>query len=412
MLLLTGTRDWRKGLEGELMTASASGNHRRFLLTEGGPSHRLEIRMGLIRANSPSIVRRSFLSILATWLPLLVLSALQRNAIGHLTSVSFLWDFAVHARFLLTVPVLLWAATVLGPHLADAAGHFVESGLVVDEDFKAFDDAIERGLRWRDSSAAEAVLLVLAYTITLANLISLAVHVSTWYATRTASGIELTWAGWWFVLFCVPWMQFLMLRWLWRLFLWGQFLWRMNRLRLRLIPTHPDQAGGLAFVGEAQRYFGIILLAFSIGAAGVLANSIVYDKLSLLHFAPVITTYVFVAVGVFLIPILVFSGTLFRTKRSGLYQYGTLSTEYTSSFHQKWIIAPRQTTEVLLGTSDIQSLADLGNSYSFVDRMDVVPMGYRTPIYLALACLVPMAPLVLTMMPIDEIFKMLLKAFL
>jgi hypothetical protein len=394
------------------MTGSAPHNHRRFLLTEGGPSHRLEIRLGLIRANSPGIARRSLLSIVATWLPLLVLSALQDNAIGHLTSVPFLWDFAVHARFLLAVPLLLWAATVLGPRLADAASHFIESGLLVEEDFNAFDDAIERGLRWCDSGAAEAVILVLAYAITLANLISLAVHVSTWYATRTISGIELTWAGWWLVLFCVPWMQFLILRWLWRLFLWGQFLWRMNRLRLRLVPTHPDQAGGLAFVGEAQRFFGIVLLAYSIGAAGVLANSIVYDRLSLLHFAPVIATYVFAAVGVFLIPILVFSGTLFRTKRSGLYQYGTLSTEYTSSFHQKWIIAPRQTKEALLGSSDIQSLADLGNSYSFVDRMDVIPMGYRTPIYLALGSLIPMAPLILTMMPIDEIFRMLLKAFL
>jgi hypothetical protein len=394
------------------MTGPGLGNQRRFLLAEGGHSHRLEVRLGLIRGDSPSIIRRWFLPILVTWVPLLALSALQGNAIGHLVSIPFIRDFAVHARFLLTVPILFLAAPVLGPRFADAASHFVESGLVLEKDFGSFDVAIERGLRWRDSGAAELVLILLAYALSFVNLTSTAVHVSTWYAVRPASGTALTWAGWWLVIFCVPLMQFLLLRWLWRLFLWAQFLWRMNRLELQLVPTHPDQAGGLAFVGEAQQYFGIILVAFSIAVAGVLANIIVYDGLSLSRFAPVIVIYAFAAVAVFLMPILVFSVTLWRTKRLGLYQYGTLSQEYTSSFHRKWILDSRKTKEPLLGTGDIQSLADLGNSYSFVRKMNLIPMGFVTPTILTLACLIPMTPLVLTMMPIEEILKMVLKVFL
>jgi hypothetical protein len=222
----------------------------------------------------------------------------------------------------------------------------------------------------------------------------------------------MTWAGWWFVLLCVPLMLFLILRWLWRSFLWAQFLWRMNRLRLQLVPTHPDQAGGLAFVGEAQQYFAILLFAFSIAVAGVLANSIIYDSLPLSYFAPVIVIYIFAAVSVFLMPILVFFGTLWKTKRLGLYQYGTLGHEYTSSFHRKWILDSRHTKETLLGTADIQSLADLGNSYSFVKKMNLVPMDVFTLMYLTLACLIPMTPLLLTMMPLADVLKMVLKVFL
>ena len=37
-------------------------------------------------------------------------------------------------------------------------------------------------------------------------------------------------------------------------------------------------------------------------------------------------------------------------------------------------MAVRTTNEALLGTGDIQSLADLGNSYAFVRRMNLVPM--------------------------------------
>jgi hypothetical protein len=401
-----------QSLEEGLGHGVAPNSHRRFLLTEGGPTHRLEIRLGLIRANAPHILRRALLSILVTWVPLLILSILQRNATGHLVPVPFLRDFAAHARFLLAVPILLLAETALGPRLAGAANHFVESGLVIEEDYVTFDAAIDHGLRWRDSILAEVILIVLAYVVTATNLLSTAVHVSTWYAVRTGSGILLTWSGWWFVLFCVPLFQFLTLRWLWRLFLWAQFLWRINRLSLQLIPTHPDQAAGLAFIGEAQRFFGIVLFGCSIAVAGVLANGVIYDKIPLPHFAPVIAVYVCVAVAIVLMPLVVFLGTLLHTKRLGLYQYGTLATEYTSSFHEKWIIEPRQSEEPLLGTGDIQSLADLGNSYSFIEKMNALPMGPRTPIHLALACLIPMAPLLLTMMPLAEILKMVLKVVL
>ena len=393
------------------MSASEPTHHRRFLVTGGGPSHRLEVRLGLIRTDPRGILRRSFTCILATWVPLLGLAALQGHATGRLVAIPFLGDFAVHARFLLTVPMLL-AAAVLGPWLADAAGYFVDSGLVAAEDSRKFDTAIDLGLRWRDSGAAELVLVLLAYALSVANLTSMAVHVSTWYAVRTDSGITLTWAGWWFVLFCVPLMQFLILRWLWRAFLWAQFLWRMNRLKLQLVPTHPDQAAGLAFVGEVQQYFAIVLFAFSIAIAGVLANGIIYDGVPLSHYAPVIVIYVVAALAMFLTPVFVFSATLWRTKRVGLFQYGRLGSEYTSAFHRKWISNGGQIKETLLGTGDIQSLADLGNSYLFVRKMNLAPMRLYTPVCLILACLIPMAPLTLTMMPIEEILKMAVQVLL
>jgi len=391
------------------MLSAANRLDPKFLLTGGGPTYRLEQRLGLIREKSPLVVRRTVLSLLLTWVPLLVLSALQRFAIGHRVPVPFLRDFAVHARFLLAVPLLLIAENFLGPRLALAAEHFVNSRLVIEEDYQGFDAAIKKGLRWRDSVLAELILLVFAYIVAFTSLASMEVHVSTWYALRTESGISLTWAGWWFLFVCVPLFQFLTLRWLYREFLWGQFLWRVSRLNLQLIPTHPDESGGIAFVGEVQRFFGILLFAYSTAVAGVLANEIVYDHIPLQHFAASIAAYVFVAVAVVLAPLLVFARLLMKTKISGLYRYGTLATEYTSSFHEKWILSEPPRDEVLLGTGDIQSLADLGNSFSFIEKMSGVPMGPRTPIHLVLACLLPMVPLLFTAMPLKDVLKLLFK---
>jgi|SRR5271168_2965037 len=394
------------------MTDLAHTDHPMFFVTEGGPTYRIEKRLGLIHERSPRIARRAFLSILFTWIPLFVLSALQGNAAGHHVDIPFLRDFGVHARFILALPLLFFAETLLGPHLAHASIHFVHSGLVLEDDFKRFDAAVEEGLKLRDSAAAEFVLFLLAYSVAGISLTSMAVQASTWYAIHTGPGFGLTWSGWWFVLFCVPLFQFLVLRWIWRLFLWGKFLWRMSRLHLRLIPTHPDEAGGLAFVGEAHRFFAVILFAFSIASAGVLANNVVYDKIPLVHFAPLIGVYVLVAVGVVLLPLFVFAPLLLHTKRTGLYKYGTLATEYTSSFQKKWIDTPPPREEALLGSGDIQSLADLGNSFAFIEKMGPLPMGPRTPIVLVAACLVPMVPLLLTVMPLEDVVKMLLKVVL
>lgn len=196
---------------------------------------------------------------------------------------------------------------------------------------------------------------------------------------------------------------------MWRLFLWFQFLARVRRLDLQLYPPHPDQAGGLGFVGEAQRFFGILLFAFSVGSAGVMANDILYDKIPLKHFAPAIAAYVVVALLIVVGPLVVFTGTLLRTKRVGLRQYGTLATSYTGLFHKKWIEHGNPENEPLLGTGDIQSLADLGNSYGFVEKMKPLPVDPRTLIHLVIASLLPMTPLLLTVMPLKDVLKLLLK---
>jgi hypothetical protein len=393
--------------EGSMTNLPQTAN-RELVLTEGGPTYRIEKRLGLIEENSPRLLRRALLSICLTWLVLLVLSALQGYAAGHRVELPFLGDFAVHARFIFAVPILLMAETILGPRIAEAASHFVTSGLVAEPDFARFDAAVEKGLAWRDSTLAEVIFVLLAYAITAIAVRSTSVHVSTW-SSRAGSGADLTWAGWWLYLFCIPLFQFLTLRWLWRLFLWAQFLWRMTRLNLQLMPTHPDEAAGLGFVGEAQRFFAIILIAYSLVVAGVLADGVLYDKIRLPYFAGSIAIFVFAAVLFILLPLFVFTPILFVTKLSGLAKYGSLATEYTKSFHQKWIVDRRKQEEELLGTGDIQSLADLGNSFSFVEKMKLLPVASRTPIHLALACVIPMAPLLLTEMPLKQILELLFK---
>jgi hypothetical protein len=382
---------------------------RPFLLMEGGPLYNIERRVGLIKKNARLTARRAVVAALVTWGPLLLLSAAQGTAFGHAVPLPLLHDFSAYTRFLLAVPLFLLAETMLGPRIAEAAAHFITSGVVKEKDYQQFDKAIVRGLRLRDSIPAEIVIAILAYVVSIVAFRATAVHVTTWYTTRAEAGASLTWAGWWLIGFCTPLLNFLVLRWIWRLFLWFQFLGRVRKLDIQLFPTHPDHAGGLGFVGETQRFFGILLFSYSIAATGVLANEIVYDKLPLKHFAPAIAVYVVVAVGIMLAPLSVFMMTLLRTKRRGLYEYGALATTYTSSFHKKWIQNENPNHQPLLGTNDVQSLADLGNSYALVEHMNALPIDPRTLIHLVVASLLPLTPLLLTVMPLKDVLRLVLK---
>jgi hypothetical protein len=376
---------------------------------EGGPLYFIERRIGLIRQNAPLRVRRAGVAMLLTWGVLFILTLIQGTAYGTKVPVPFLRDFTVYTRFLLAIPLLLIAENILGPRVAEAAAEFIKSGVILEKDYDKFSAIMERGLRSRDSIPAEVVLVVIAYIGTFMSYEEAGLDISTWFTLHTDAGTSITFAGWWLFLFCVPLIQFLQLRWIWRLFLWFRFLAQVRSLDMQLFPTHPDHAGGIGFVGNTQRFFGILLFIGAILVTGLLGNDIVYNHVSLQHVAPVIAAYVILALIGILGPLVLFTGKLLQTKRVGLYQYGALATSYTGLFQQRWIKGDNPSGEALLGTGDIQSLADLANSFSVIEHMNPIPVDLRTILQLVVACLIPMFALLLAVMPLKDVLKLLLK---
>jgi hypothetical protein len=116
-----------------------------------------------------------------------------------------------------------------------------------------------------------------------------------------------------------------------------------------------------------------------------------------------------ISLAIFSGPVFAFVPKLARLKYVDLLQYGTLASRYTQLFERKWVENVDATEEPLLGTADIQSLADLGNSYEFVRKMRVVPIELRDFIGMAIPGLLPVLPLAMTVMPVSEILKGLLQ---
>jgi hypothetical protein len=63
----------------------------------------------------------------------------------------------------------------------------------------------------------------------------------------------------------------------------------------------------------------------------------------------------------------------------------TLAEEYVRKFDAKWLRGGAATDERLVGRGDIQSRADLANSFELVRTMRVAPFTKETVIHLAVA---------------------------
>jgi hypothetical protein len=102
-------------------------------------------------------------------------------------------------------------------------------------------------------------------------------------------------------------------------------------------------------------------------------------------------------------PLHAYAPCLKRARRTGLREYGTLASRYVREFDRKWVRGGAPADEQLIGSGDIQSLADLGNSFQVVKDITPFPYGRTAVVQLVVSTLTPISPLVLTMIPLEEL---------
>jgi hypothetical protein len=381
-----------------------------FSLVLGGPLYQL-FRRARVSGNALELLHRRILAFwVITWLPLLCLSALGGHALGDAIRIPFLRDLESQVRFLVAIPILIAAELIIHLRIRPVVSRFVERRIVIPEDLPKFHAAIDSATRLRNSVPLEVGLLIFVWTV--GHLIwrsQIAPGTASWYAIPEGAHWRLTAAGYWYAFVSIPIFQFLLLRWYLRLLIWFRFLWQVSRLNLRLTSTHPDRAGGLAFLGKSSYAFGPFLFAQGASLAGLIASRVLYQNESLLAFkmeaAGLVGFFVLFILG----PLVMFTPHLSRAKRRGLGEYGLLASRYVQGFEEKWVQGEAAGGDELLGSGDIQSLADLGNSYSAVREMRVVPFGLEDITRLAAATAAPLLPLGLTIFSLEELIVRLVK---
>ncbi len=373
-----------------------------FSLVLGGPLYQMFRRAHLTGPALELFLRRQVVfSILFCWVPLAVLSGFEAHFLGG-TKLSFARDIMTHVRFLVALPVMILGEVIVHQRIGPAVRRFIECRVVMPEDVPKFYAAIDSAERLRNSVVAEIALLAFVFTggIWIWRH-RIAIDVASWYASSVGGRMHLTLAGYWFAFVCLPIFQFIWLRWYLRILIWFWFLFRVSRLRLQLLAAHPDRAGGLGFLGKSSYAFTPLLFAQGALASGQIAGRIFFQGRSLLSFETLIAGFVIFFVVAILAPLCVFTPQLARAKREGLKEYGTLASSYVIEFNQKWL-RTKVNDEQLLGTDDLQSLADLGNSFTVIREMRAIPIARDDVAGLLIATVAPFVPLLLTIMPLEQ----------
>jgi hypothetical protein len=381
-----------------------------FSLVLGGPLFQL-LRRGHLTGGALELLQRRIVFIpLLAWLPLLVLSALEGQALGGSAAVPFLLDVDVHVKFLWVLPLLILAELVVHQRMRLVVKQFLERHLIAENDLPQFDSAIASAFRLRNSVLAEVLLIAFVYVVGVLIIWRqyALLGTTTWYAVPAAGGLKLSLSGVWYSYVSVPVFQFLLVRWYFRIFIWMRFLWQVSRIHLSLIPTHPDRVGGLGFLSYTASAFTPLAVAHGGLLAGFIANRIFYLGASLPQFKIEIPVVVVFMLGIVLGPFLMFTPQLTKVKRTGNLEYGTLAERYVREFDAKWLRGGAPAGEALVGSADIQSLADLSNSYDVVRTMNTAPITKEAIVQLVAATLLPVVPLALTMMPLEELLKKLI----
>jgi len=353
--------------------------------------HALHLRAG----DDPAIGRRAVLAALFAWVPLVLLAQAQGLAFGT-GRVAVLGDFAAYARFLLAVPLLVLAEGQAQRWMHRVLYQFSDAHLVPPEEQARFEELIASTRRLLSSRLALVVIVVLAFTLTLASGKAWQEQGDVlWTIIERDGQHRVSYAGWWRVFVSQPLFLSLLLTWLWRLLLWFRCMRQLAGLNVRIIASHPDHAGGLGFLGQSLRGFPLLAVAFGSAVAGTLANLVIHGSR-----APTSLTPVVVGTMVFILlisagPLLAFVRPLRRAQDDAELRYGVLATSLGQRFEERWLAKGRGVTPEALGVTDFSATTDLFSVAANVTDMRPIPIEIKDFIPLLIATVLPFLPIIL-----------------
>ena len=374
-------------------------------IVRGGPFYRVQRAIGLIGANQWNLARRIAVLLAIAWLPLFLITAITNPD----SLLSLLKDYRVHSRSLIAIPVLLIGEILMDNRLRTVFAHLRKAALLDASHLAHLDEIGGRLVRLRDSLLPESAILLLAIVHTATAYKGL-VDATPWLGHGSGTDFHLTAAGWYGVVICTPIFQFLLGLGLWRWLLWTIFAFTLSRTNLKLVPTHPDQHGGLGFLGLTSAAFAPIAFSATAVIGATWRNEILYHGAHLTNFKlPAIVLVALIALVAFG-PLFFFVPRLAALRRKGILEYGILGQLHSAEFHEKWIVHRAGHEAQFLVAPESSTLNDYGEAYEKIQTMSAFLVDKGALYTLAAAVLIPALPTILAEVPLAVVLSDLLKA--
>ena len=374
-----------------------------FRIARGGPFYELQTQVGLIRENALHTRTRVLLLVGLTWGVPFLLSIAEGTAFGSPAEKPFLFALDVWARYLVAVGLFIMMERQIDDSLQTKLEQFVRVPLITPDSIRPAAEAVTAALKRRDSRAAEAACLAIAALISYASLIhTIDSATSSWAVRVSESGSSKTLAAWWCLFVSGPIFWFLLLRELWRHLVWSILLRRIAALKLRLVSTHPDGMGGLAFIGQYPNSYTTFIFAISCVLGAVVANELMSDRLSANVFGFVLAGWLTIVWALFIYPLLAFRKPLSELKEATLLACGAQATRYHRMVERKQlgrnVTAPEE-AEAAIETD----IPDPTKQFEATRKMSVLVVSRSALMPVSAAALIPLVAAGLTVLPYKEL---------
>lgn len=384
---------------------SRSATSRDISFVRGGLFHRF-LKLIKVTDDKRWNVHRRILFVLAiVWAPVVVIRLVHAPA----RLMDMLLDYRLEARAIAAV-VLIVAEPIMDSRFRLLIEHIRECHLLIGPDLAEMDNILARLRRLRDSIIPE-ILFVVAVSVRAAMSYSFVVEQTSGdLSYQTATGIHLTPAGWYGLVISAPLIQFLGLVVLWRWLLWTIFAFRLSRLNLQLVPSHPDENGGLGFLSISTQAFVPFSFALSIVVGAAFRNDILHNGKHLVNFKGPGIALVFILFAVALLPLLAFIPKLLPLRRKGILQYSIVGHMQSFAFHDKWIHHGEEHEDEVIAAPEMSTLSDYNSAYKNVEDMYPIPVDREALTGLAISMAIPALPVILAQIPIQTVLRDLFSA--
>jgi hypothetical protein len=373
--------------------------NRPFSLTRGGWFYQLLHRVRLI--NRHGHVRWLWLAGFL-WVPMM-LAALVRLLTGSPLD-SVLLDPSVHVRVLVSLPLVLLADYLLEQRCAEVTQLIRHERLTERTNIEAILGRAEHVAGSRTAESAFAIAAIIGGQAALWGLMAPSGLI---HASERDTGSSF--ATFWFATVAIPMLQFLVLRFLWHWAVWSYVLVRFARLRLATNALHPDRAAGLRFLSNPIDAFAVFIAANLFAASSAWVVKIQLGHATVESFGPNFVGFFLLAFAAACGPLLLFTPQIYQARYQDVERYDALAYEYVRDFRRKWIIGRTESVprsqHTLLGSGDIQSLNDLGGSFTTAANTRPLAFNMRTVVVLAVCTFAPALPLLFASMPVSEVLR-------
>ena len=379
-----------------------------YLASHGGPFFELQRRLGMLREDALLAGRRAALFVALAWGVPFLLSLVAGRAFALADGRAYLVDFGAWARFFIAIGLFMLSEQQIEYGLNGKLGQLVRAPIIAPDCFAAAGSAVVRALRLRNSRAAEIICLGLAIVGTVVWLTRLtASRHSSWAVEIAGDGAHVTLAGWWSVICSAPLFYFLLFRGLWRYIVWAMLLRRIASLKLRLVATHPDGKGGLAFLAEYPNAYSMFVFGISSGFAITVVRHVFEANISSVTFGYIITAWLAIVFAFFAFPLLAFSKPLAELKDRSAEVLGARATRYHRAAERALIgrnLAANDSVEAAA-----PAVPDPSAQFAASRKLSIFLMSRSAVAPLAFAALVPFAIAGATKLPYKEVFAMIKK---